>query len=229
MNMKKYLLGAFVTGVAACLWSAGAAANLVLNGSCEDLNGSSTLSDGYYEALNNGSSRLPNWDVTAIVNAGVDIVRETGIGYGDNDWAQHGVQGIDMAGSPGPGSISQDISTTASQAYRLSFWTLANGSVAKTGLLGVKWNGTTIPGSESLVALAQGNAWTEHVFTVLGTGGFDNLMFSDLQTGGSDAGVLLDNVSLTAVPLPPAAILFGSVLFGFSVVARKRNRSALAA
>ncbi|MBK9665257.1 MAG: hypothetical protein IPO61_05835 [Gammaproteobacteria bacterium] len=66
MNLKKYLLGVVATGVAACLWSAGAAANLVLNGSFEDLNGSSTLSDGYYEALNNGSSRLPNWDVTAI-------------------------------------------------------------------------------------------------------------------------------------------------------------------
>ena len=48
---------------------------------------------------------------------------------------------------------------------------------------------------------------------------------------GAAGGTYSGAMNLTAVPLPPAAILFGSVLFGFAVVARKRKagQGALAA
>ena len=65
------------------------------------------------------------------------------------------------------------------------------------------------------------------VFTVNGLAAGLHTLYVAGKTVG-DFGGFYSGV-LTAVPLPPAVILFGSVLFGFSVVARKRNRSALAA
>ena len=223
MNMKKYLLGVVATGVVAMAWSASASANLVSNGSFEGLG---TLANTYYEAVNPGSSRITGWAVTGYSGNSVDIVRE-GTGASALDWAQAGEYAIDIAGTPGPASISQDIgAAVASQAYLLSFWTSSNGA-ALTGAMDVFWNGISVLGS-GLVSPAQGT-WLQHQFTVFGTAGVDTLRFTDLK--GGNAGVLLDNVSLTAVPLPPAAILFGSVLFGFAVVARKRKagQGALAA
>ena len=213
MNMKKYLLGVVATGVVAMAWSAGAAANLVQNGSFESLVGGDF--SGSFKTVNNGESTINNWTVG---ETSVDIVKSTYPVY-------DGTYAIDMAGSPGSGSLSQSISgSVASQAYLLSFWTSSNGGPF-TAAMSVLWNGAEVGGSP-VDSPAQGY-WTEHTFTVYGTG-TDTLAFKDLR-GGNTSGVVLDKVSLTAVPLPPAVILFGSVLFGFSVVARKRNRSALAA
>ena len=91
----------------------------------------------------------------------------------------------------------------------------------------VLWNGVK-QGATIVTAFAQGT-WVQHQFTVYGTAGVETLRFKGLTSGTN--GVLLDNVSLTAVPLPPAIILFGSVLFGFATMARKRRagESALAA
>ena len=221
--MSSYLSRALFLGVAVSAWSAGASANLVSNGSFEGLG---TLANTYYEAVNPGSSRITGWAVTGYSGNSVDIVRE-GTGASALDWAQDGSYAIDIAGTPGPANISQDIgAAVASQAYLLSFWTSSNGA-ALTGAMDVFWNGISVLGS-GLVSPAQGT-WLQHQFTVFGTTGVDTLRFTDLK--GGNAGVLLDNVSLTAVPLPPAAILFGSVLFGFAVVARERKmgEGALAA
>ncbi len=224
--MKKQLAYVVATGLAAVVWSAGAAANLVNNGSFETLVGGQDLSGTYYEAVSPGlvSVRIDGWAVSSVSPGNsVDIVRDGTGASNPNalDWAYAGEYAIDMAGSPGPASISQDIgAAVASQAYLLSFWTSSNGS-ALTGALDVLWNGVSVLGS-ALVSPAQGD-WAQHQFTVYGTAGLDTLKFTDLK--GGNAGVLLDNVSLTAVPLPPAAILFGSVLFGFATMARKRRAS----
>jgi len=37
-------------------------------------------------------------------------------------WAEDGIQGIDMAGTPGPGSLTQILTTAAGTDYVLSFW-----------------------------------------------------------------------------------------------------------
>ena len=226
--MSSYLSRALFLGVAVSAWSAGASANLVSNGSFETLVGGQNLANTYFEAVNPGalSARIDGWTVTGYSGNSVDIVRE-GTGASALDWAQAGEYAIDIAGTPGPASISQDIgAAVASQAYLLSFWTSSNGA-ALTGAMDVFWNGISVL-SGGLVSPAQGT-WAQHQFTIFGTAGVDTLKFTDLK--GGNAGVLLDNVSLTAVPLPPAAILFGSVLFGFAVVARKRKagQGALAA
>ena len=222
MNLKKYLLGVVATGVAAMAWSAGAAANLVTNGSFEELNGNAALSGVYYEQLAPGSLRISGWTVSGASGKSLDIVRE-GTGASTLDWAQAGVQAIDLAGNPGPAELSQSINTSNGQQYLVSFWTSSNGT-AKTDALSVYWN--NILKVDKLDTTAQGT-WVKTEFTVLATGASMSLMFAGLLNGS--AGALLDNVIVTAVPLPPAAILFGSVLFGFAVVARKRNRNALAA
>ena len=225
MNMKKYLLGVVATGVLAMAWSASASANLVSNGSFETLVGGQNLSGTYYEQLAPGSTRIADWTVSGAAGKSLDIVREgTGVTPPKSlDWAQDGEYGIDLAGNPGPAELSQSISTSSGQQYLVSFWTSSNGS-ATADALSVYWDNVLMV--DKLDTTIQGT-WLETHFTVFGTGVPMSLKFAGLL--GGSAGALLDNVSVTAVPLPPAVILFGSVLFGFSVVARKRNRSALAA
>lgn len=218
--MRKHLAFILASGLTAVVWSAGAAANLVKNGSFEALKGTGgqTLSGVYYEAVDPGTPRIKNWAVTGKAGKSVDIVRE-GTVASAADWAYDGYYAIDMAGSPGPAKISQKINgADDGQAYLLSFWTSSNGS-ALTGALDVLWNNVSVLGS-ALFSPDQGT-WLEHQFTVYGTAGVDKLKFQGLI--GGNAGVLLDNVSLTAVPLPPAIILFGSVLFGMAVIGRRRN------
>lgn len=223
--MKKQWAFVLATSLATVVWSAGASANLVQNGSFENLKGSQTLTNTYFEAVSSGSNRIKNWKVSAASGKSVDSVRE-GTVASALDWAQDGQYAIDMAGTPGPGKITQKIKgADDGQAYLLSFWTSSNGTAGKT--MDVLWNGVK-QGATIVTAFAQGT-WVQHQFTVYGTAGVETLRFKGLTSGTN--GVLLDNVSLTAVPLPPAIILFGSVLFGFATMARKRRagESALAA
>ncbi len=232
--MKKQLAYVVATGLAAVVWSAGAAANLVTNGSFETLVGSQTLSSVFYEQLAPGSSRISGWTVSGDAGKSLDIVRE-GTAANTSDWAWDpsanaaGADGneyaIDMAGNPGPAELSQSISTSNGQQYLVSFWTSSNGG-PRTGALSVYWDNSLQ--IDKLDTTTQGT-WINTRFTVLGTGASMTLKFAGLL--GGSAGALLDNVSVTAVPLPPAAILFGSVLFGFATMARKRRagENALAA
>ncbi len=143
-----------------------------------------------------------------------------------------------MSGNSGPSDLFQAITTVAAQQYLLSFWTTSNDfgngnfntyTTGQDNALSVKWGNSLldISGDTTFDAPQQGT-WTEYQFTVTGTGS-DVLTFMGLVTSAS--GALVDNVSLTAVPLPPAIILFGSVLVGFATMARKRRagEGALAA
>ena len=145
-----------------------------------------------------------------------------------------------MSGSVsfGPADLFQTITTTVGQNYLLSLWTTSNDfgtgnpssyTNGQNDALSVKWGNSllNIAGDETFDAPKQGT-WARYQFTVTGTGS-DVLTFKGLVTTAS--GALVDNVSLTAVPLPPAIILFGSVLFGFATMARKRRagEGALAA
>lgn len=215
--MNSTLIRSAAPVFAALLWSASASANLIQNGSFESLD-DGNLDQVFYETVNPGETTILNWTVSGNVTRSVDVVREGTIAS-SADWAQDGQYAIDMAGTPGPASLSQGVSAAVvGQAYLLTFWTSSNGS-SITGGIDVFWNNLNLLTS-AIVSPSQGT-WAQHSFTVYGTAGLDVLRFQDLM--GGNQGVLLDNVSLTAVPVPPAALLFGSVLFGFAVVARKRN------
>ena len=193
--MKKQLAYAVATGLAAVVWSAGAAANLVSNGSFETpviSNGS----PGVQTVFANGTA-ITGWTVGA--SNSVDIVRQSSSGPGA--WAYAGNQAVDMSGNSGPSDLFQAITTVASQQYLLSFWTTSNDfgngnpnsyTTGQADALSVKWGNSLldIAGDTTFNAPQQGT-WAQYQFTVTGTGS-DVLTFMGLVTSAS--GALVDNV-----------------------------------
>lgn len=102
-----------------------------------------------------------------------------------------------MAGSPGPGTIFQNVSTLPGQTYQLTFFTSSNGG-PKPGGLTVRWRGAdlaTINGSDGSLP------WVANTFTVTASSTSTLLEFVGNLVPGEDPrnGVLLDSVELEAL------------------------------
>src|SRR5271169_2335956 len=106
------------------------AANIVQNGSFEN-----PAISNYYECVPAPAQTcastftllgIPGWTVGG---TSVDVVSsslDTG-GHGPQWWSEDGTQGIDMAGTPGPGSLTQGLTTIDGMKYSVSFWVSSNG------------------------------------------------------------------------------------------------------
>ena len=121
-----------------------------------------------------------------------------------------------------PDILSQTVTDTASQSYLLSFWRWQDPGV--TTSLVVTWNGNTVF-SELYTDTYPGSPYTQFTASVVGTGS-DVLLFTSAQ---DPAFTYLDDVSLTATPLPAALPLFASGLGAFGLLGWRRKRKALAA
>lgn len=171
------------------------ASNIVVNGSFEAYQ----ISENYYQAVFAGdSTTIPGWTVGTSTTEGVDVVQ--GAGW----WSEDGTQGIDMAGTPGPGSLTQILPTISGAEYLLSFWVSSNGGPWESGLI-VDWNATQLA---TISSPAQGT-WKQFSYKVTGTGS-DSLLFLDNIAG--NAGPLLDNVGVQAIPEPTTFGLIGAGL-----------------
>ena len=191
------------------------AANIVQNGSFED----PTITN-YYECVAAPSQTcastftipaITGWTVGGV---SVDVVSSSVFGGSPQWWSEDGTQGIDLAGTPGPGSLAQGLTTVPGMNYALSFWVSSNGG-PYTNSLTVDWDGTPL---EAISTPAQGT-WQEYIFTVTGTGS-DTLAFS--CPFGTNAGALLDNVSVTTAPEPATVGLIGSGLVLIALRFRRR-------
>ena len=180
------------------------AGNIVVNGSFEAYQ----ISGNYYQAVFAGdTTTIPGWTVGTSTTAGVDVVQ--GAGW----WSEDGTQGIDMAGTPGPGSLAQTLATASGAEYLLSFWVSSNGGPFDNGLT-VDWNATQLA---TISSPAQGT-WEQFSYQVTGTGS-DTLIFLDNIAG--NAGPLLDNVGVQAIPEPAT---FGLIGVGLLLVGRRLRR-----
>ena len=216
--------------LAAMLGSAGASANLIVNGSFENVkNGptdiapasgewitvyNGTGAPGYSAADNNRRvGSITGWTFGSY---GVEVRNDVvGAAHDGNNFIE-----IDTTQNAW---ISQRVNTIKDQEYELTFYASPREGVAPaSNQLKVFWNGTLLDTLKKTGVGNTGNVWDEYSFTVTGTGAKVPLRFA--AVGTSDRfGMGLDNVSLTAVPLPPAAILFGGALFGLAVVGRRRR------
>lgn len=181
------------------------AADLITNGDFETYAGGS-FSNGY-RTVNNGSVSLAGW---AVGGTSVDIVNGAFGAFSGN--------GIDMLGTPGPGSLSQSFASTVGQTYLLSFDLSRNGS--SDPYINVSFAGgavTQYVGGTSLVPAHYTLSYTASNASTL-------LTFSSVGNGNS--GAVLDNVSVTAVPEPEtyAMLLAGLGLIG--MVRRRKNKAA---
>src|ERR1017187_3938908 len=191
------------------------ATNLVQNGSFEN----PTIIN-YYECVAAPSQTcattytipaIPGWTVGG---TSVDVVSSSVYGGSPQWWSEDGTQGIDMAGTPGPGSLTQGLTTVAGKGYTLSFWVSSNGG-PYTNSLTVDWNGTPL---ETISTPAQGT-WQQYSFSVTGTGSGTLAFSCPLAT---DAGALLDNVSVTT-PEPATVGLIGAGLVLIALRFRRRQ------
>jgi hypothetical protein len=177
----------------------------ILNWSFEnpDISGDAT----FYRVIPAGDAGLLDWSVTGV---SVDIVHNRA-GAG---WAQDGNQAVDLAGTPGPGGINQDIATVAGQTYQLVFWASSNGGALAN--LDVNFGGSTLATG---LATPPFGTWTQYTYFVTATSAISNLEFA---TGlGGNAGPLLDNISLSEVPEPAS---LAGVLAGLAAIAAVRLR-----
>jgi choice-of-anchor C domain-containing protein len=208
--MTKFFVNAFVMAVVACCVSMTGAHASLINGSFEDPN----IGNNFYVVVGNGDPTITGWTVGG---SSVDIVNK--VGAGNSNWANDGDQSIDLAGTPGPGSLTQFAGTTASASYVLSFQVSSNGGPYINGLQ-VFWNGSLL---DTITTPAFGT-WETKSYLVTATGASTELTFS--TDNASNQGPLLDDVSLTqAVPEPGSIIMLSLGGIGMGLAAWRRRRA----
>jgi len=169
------------------------------------------LADGDFEAFD---PMVANGSYT-VVNApgplGAWTVGGTSVDLIQNNYGSITNVSVDLAGTPGPGSLSQDFLAQAGYTYTLKFDLSTNGG----SQLDVTFAGNLysfIPGATTTITLP---TW------FAAAGGTQSVKF-DSVLGGS-GGPVIDNVMLTAVPEPGtyAMLLAGLAAVGF--VAKRRS------
>lgn len=193
----------------------GMAASLISNGSFESANSS----PGGFTTLTNGSTAITDWTVGG-----------SSVDYIGTYWqASDGSRSLDMSGN-GAGSVSQAVSLIAGQAYELTFDMAGNPDNAdKSKDLQVQVSDGLVTQNFNFDATGKTKAnmgWLSKslVFTALATN--YTITFKSLEANAY--GAALDNVALSAVPLPAAAWLFGTALAGAAGFGRLKKRHGLA-
>lgn len=204
----------------ALTFATAANAELVANGSFELPEINASLTDGQnpviyrYERIN--STLLSGWTVEGTTIGLLDSV--------PGKWeADAGNQYINLESGFGA-AISQSLSTSPGQQYRLSFAYAADPFASSGGsddALHVFWDGMLVDSvDESDTTLSDLN-WTTHTYFLTATQSTTVLRFAD-QAGVFFVGAYLDDVSVvSAVPVPSGLWLFGS---GFAAIGALRGR-----
>ena len=118
------------------------------------------------------------------------------------------------------GVLSQSFATTASQAYTVSFWA-ANDYSDATNVFQVTWNGVTQT-PDPVLSATVASEYTLYQFQVTALAETATLGFSFIN---EQSIYHLDNVQVSAVPVPGALLLLGSGIAGLSAVGRRRKTS----
>jgi len=196
----------------AVLFAAPARANLILNGSFED----STVHPSTWVTLYAGSTDIANWTITR------DNIDLKG-GY----WiAQDGSQSLDLDGSGAFGAIAQSFATAPGQMYQVAFAMAGNPDGCGVRQMRVSAAGVYADFAfDSCGHTYSDMGWDINSWVFSATSSVTTLEFSSLdsfETGDSGAyGPALDNVVVTIVPEPSAALLLA---FGLVALAAGRRR-----
>ena len=177
--MSGKLVGIVVGGM--CLVGGSWGQNVVVNGDFEI-----PRINFLYEHIPPGSSRIDGWQVDApSAGQGVDIINanfQPGI-------AKHGLQAIDLAGSPGRGSIYQTFTSVIGTTYIVSFWVSSNGGPFTAGAT-LAVNGVSVLSIDS----PPSGTWQRIETSFVASSGATEIRFIGNRDG--NAGVFLDSVAI---------------------------------
>jgi hypothetical protein len=173
----------------------------------------STLQDGF-EGEGQPSSVLnynsfTNWDIT---DGTVDLIQN------GNPWGivcSVGSFCVDLDGSTGNAGVVTSKEGFAAGKYKVSFDLSGNQRNGAFDTVTVMFGAGALLNAVNLNSNA---GWTTYSFLVDLVDG-DKLSFENF--GGDNLGAILDNINVSAVPLPAAVWLFGSGLMGFLALRRK--------
>jgi len=199
INMKnKLLLGA----ICSCLFSAGANAAMITNGSFE------------------------TGDFTGWVSTG------TGNNVTPNEGSTDGIYAASFNGGEvvGNGVLSQSFTTVIGNTYLLDFdygvFSAPNIAIPNTQNLRVELIGDSTLLSQILTDTGSNpNVFTTYSFGFTADSISTTLSFTDLTTLSQSASTdfVIDNISVSPVPVPAAAWLFASGLLGLISIAKRKK------
>ena len=214
MNTKLLLIAG---AVSALLSSSAQAANILVNGSFDN----TPCGAGYCNYAGGGEPAGFGWTVTS---NNVDIVP------GPGTWGtpQDGAQMLDLVGYGSTGGIAQSFATTIGATYNLSFYYANNPypSGAYSAQVTVTGAGSLLSSGFTHTTSTPSNMdWVHFTGSFTADSNVTTLAFNE-TAGGGNAGVFLDNVSVTGGVPEPAA--WAMMLIGFSglgALLRRRRAS----
>jgi hypothetical protein len=166
---------------------------------------------------NNGTLNYNSFSNWSVSDGTVDLI---GNGYFDFGFAANELF-IDLDGSTGNAGVfstSTAFTFEAGVQYELKFELAGNQRVNTNESVDIDIGlGGLL---DETIVIGANDAFTEFVFTFVGDGSSGMLQFENL--GGDNIGALLDNVQLSAVPLPQTGVLAGVGLLGVAGLRRRR-------
>lgn len=180
-------------------------------------NAASIFSEDFEADAYGLSAGLLNWSVTS---GSIDVIGGPFYGfYGPGKY-------LDMNGSTSEGGRieSNTMRFNVGQRYRLSFDYGNNQYSNGNEVLSFGAGGAS--GSIAINGFLPN--LMRHSFTFTATANMSSVFFADTGvTGGDNGGPILDNIDISAVPLPAAAPLLIGALGGLAAIRRRRTEKVL--